>query len=160
MAALVISCGTALAAGAGAASASPNQAEPGLGTTAAASQQLATTSTTTVPSGGGASAAQADATQPAAGTPTISVAGSDHRLLTEDRKILIIVGALIFVAVALTLLTIRYWRQTRPARIAALAPAPRHLAGGVAPLPEPHADPSATAEHSVLAGTAGPPAGP
>lgn len=34
---------------------------------------------------------------------------------SEDRKIWAVVGGLVFVALALTVLTFRYWRQTRPA---------------------------------------------
>lgn len=33
---------------------------------------------------------------------------------TEDRKIAAVVGGLVAVALALTVLTVRYWRQTRP----------------------------------------------
>jgi hypothetical protein len=35
-------------------------------------------------------------------------------LFTESRKILAIIGGLVFVALALTLLTVRYWRITKP----------------------------------------------
>jgi hypothetical protein len=34
---------------------------------------------------------------------------------SEDRKIWAIIGGLLLVALALTVLTVRYWRQTRPA---------------------------------------------
>lgn len=38
----------------------------------------------------------------------------DRRLATESRRVLAIIGALVAVALALTILTIRYWRYTRP----------------------------------------------
>lgn len=43
----------------------------------------------------------------------------------EDRKIWAVVGGLVAVAVALTLLTVRYWRQTRPIGSGTAAPAGR-----------------------------------
>jgi hypothetical protein len=53
--------------------------------------------------------------------PTLALIPQSLRnWLTDDRKILVVVGGLLFIAVALTLLTVRYWRLTRPVR--ALAP--------------------------------------
>jgi len=46
--------------------------------------------------------------------PAAAAGPGSKRVADENRKIWIVVGALVAVALALTLLTIRYWRQTRP----------------------------------------------
>jgi hypothetical protein len=49
---------------------------------------------------------------------------SSRPLFTESRKIVAIIGGLVFVALALLLLTIRYWRVTRPVPVDAAMPEP------------------------------------
>lgn len=63
-----------------------------------------------------------DVTTPADGEGETA---SSRRVADENRKIWVVVAGLVAVAVLLSLLTIRYWHQTRPSRVAALAaPAP------------------------------------
>lgn len=72
-------------------------------------------SPTTAASGGpGSTEAPTSTTEPAAG-------GGSRRVADENRKIWVVVAGLIGVAVALSLLTFRYWRQTRPVPHAAPA---------------------------------------
>lgn len=54
-------------------------------------------------------------TEPGTATPlTSSGADGTGSSASEDRKVWAVVGGLVAVALALSLLTIRYWRQTRP----------------------------------------------
>lgn len=84
---------------------------------------------------------------------------SDRRLATENRRMLAIIGALIAVALGLTLLTVRYVRATRPvADDGTAAPAPRRrrkARGAVAGADHAAADddwePRATGEHTAIA---------
>ena len=104
-----------------------------VGPTSASAQVTPGAVTTTVPvSGTTVAGGSADgAVTETESSPRVVAAGSDHRLLTEDRKILGVVGGLVVVALALTLLTIRYWRQTKPVRPPVEPPSPaRHLVGG------------------------------
>lgn len=59
-------------------------------------------------------------------TTTESEEGSagSRRIADENRKIWVVVAGLIAVAVCLTLLTIRYWHQTRPSRLVVAAAPP------------------------------------
>lgn len=68
-------------------------------------------STTAAPAASGAVPATADES-----TPTAS--GRSEEIAEENRRIAMIVGALVAVAIALVLLTIRYWRATRPSAAA------------------------------------------
>ncbi|MEZ5178960.1 MAG: hypothetical protein R2746_12010 [Acidimicrobiales bacterium] len=65
-------------------------------------------------------------------------AGS-KRVADENRKIWAVVGGLVFVALALTLLTIRYWRKTRPVPVdvPAMVPADAATAAALTATPEP-----------------------
>ena len=51
---------------------------------------------------------------PDAETSSPTTSGRSAEIDAENRRILLIVGALVAVALALLLLTIRYWRATRP----------------------------------------------
>jgi pyruvate/2-oxoglutarate dehydrogenase complex dihydrolipoamide acyltransferase (E2) component len=100
-----------LALGAGPAAARPAQDAtttiPGTATTVAGS-------VTTLP------AATTTSSVPATSTTTSS------RVADENRKIWLVVGGLILVALALAALTVRYWRQTKPSLLPLDAePAPR-----------------------------------
>lgn len=59
-------------------------------------------------------------------TTTEAEQGSSNsrRVADENRKIWVVVAGLVAVAVCLTALTIRYWHQTRPSRVAAAAEPP------------------------------------
>jgi hypothetical protein len=46
----------------------------------------------------------------------VVLAAQERRLFTEDRKIYAVVAGLVVVALALSLLTVGYWRWTRPAQ--------------------------------------------
>ena len=59
--------------------------------------------------------------------PTLALIPPSVRAwLTDDRKIFLVVGGLLFIAVALTFLTVRYWRLTRPVKAARTSAAGRH----------------------------------
>jgi len=98
-------------------------------------------------------------------TQTLSGGGtSETRLLTESRKVLATIVALVFVAIALAMLTVRYWRVTKPVAPVEAAlvepPAPLPLGGGrrsrraVAGADHARADadwlPRGTGEHEVV----------
>lgn len=72
-------------------------------------------------------------------------------VLSEDHKIMIVVGGLVCVAIALTLLTYRYWRHTRPQPL--VAPPAKHLAGAGA-VPPPVADDLFVADATVAGAAA------
>lgn len=76
----------------------------GRGPTAAATPAQEPTPSSTMPAG-------TVAAVPTTSTPTGPDAG---KVAAEDRQIWLVVAGLVAVAVALLLLTIRYWRQTRP----------------------------------------------
>ncbi len=65
---------------------------------------------------------------------------SSSRVADENRRLWLVVGGLVVIALALTVLTIRYWRQTRPVR------ASEHL-------PEPEPDAPATGQLPVVVAT-------
>lgn len=56
----------------------------------------------------------ASTTVPAATAATPTTSGRSSEIDAENRRIALIVGGLVAVALALVLLTIRYWRTTRP----------------------------------------------
>ncbi|MCB0971921.1 MAG: hypothetical protein KDA97_10485 [Acidimicrobiales bacterium] len=89
--------------------------DPSVSTTAAD----ATTASTAAPAGTG------DVAPDDTGQTVLESPSSDQRLATENRRVLAVIGGLVVVAIALTLLTIRYARATRP------------VAGGEAPPSEP-----------------------
>lgn len=65
------------------------------------------------------------------------------RLVTESRKVLAVIGGLVIVALALALLTVRYWRQTKPVAGPAAAPVEPGPADGAAPAPDAAPEPEA-----------------
>lgn len=103
---------------------------------------------------GGTDAAAITTTTVAAGSPTTAVSATtaaeagqtlvetakppERRLATESRRVMAIIGALVFVALALLVLTIRYWRVTKPVRFEPDASTPT-------PEPEVPATPAAAA---------------
>ncbi|MEZ5140000.1 MAG: hypothetical protein R2702_18305 [Acidimicrobiales bacterium] len=105
--------------------ATPAGAQDGTSTTAVAfgggdPSAATTVASTEVP----ATTADAESTQEVTEGTT-----SESSLFTESRKVLATIGALVAVALALTLLTIRYWRTTKP--VAPSAPGdPKALRGG------------------------------
>ncbi|HRW38481.1 MAG TPA: hypothetical protein P5254_12330 [Aquihabitans sp.] len=91
--------------------ATPAGAQDGTSTTAVAfgggdPSAATTVASTDVPA---ATTAEAESTQEVTEGTT-----SESSLFTESRKVLATIGALVAVALALTLLTIRYWRTTKP----------------------------------------------
>jgi hypothetical protein len=68
-----------------------------------------TTTIAAVPAAG----SEAEPVEPVA-EPTEAVGTGSDKVADENRKIWAVVAALVLVAVALSLLTIRYWRKTRP----------------------------------------------
>ncbi len=68
-----------------------------------------------------------------AGTKTEFSAVDAKRVADENRKIWLVVGGLVMVALGITLLTVRYWRHTRPVPLAATSLQPgRHSRRAVA----------------------------
>ncbi len=87
----------------------------------APAQDPETTTTAPATTATTAPATEPDATEPAAADEEPESGVGSRRVADENRKIWFVVAALIAVAVALSLLTLRYWHQTRPE--AASAPA-------------------------------------
>lgn len=87
-----------------------------LGSLPAAAQDAPAATTTTAPSGAAGSAGSPAATTTVASDQTLVEAPKppERRLITESRRVMAIIGALVAVALALALLTVRYWRHTRP----------------------------------------------
>lgn len=75
------------------------------------------TSTTTVTDASAVTTTIPSTTTTGGGEISVAEGGpGSAEVAAENRKIWAVVAALVAVAIALTLLTIRYWRQTRPAR--------------------------------------------
>lgn len=112
--ALVLLVALAILASFGAEPASARSGQdPGVSTTSVAGSTQGTESgsTTSGGAGGPASTAATSTTQAATGV-------GSRRVADENRKIWVVVAGLIGVAVGLSLLTFRYWRQTRPVPLA------------------------------------------
>lgn len=77
------------------------------------------------------------AVEPVTSTTAPEAGAGSRRVADENRKIWVVVAGLVVVAVVLSLLTIRYWRQTRPVRPATPEPDPD-------PDPEPEPEPEPT----------------
>ena len=98
-----------------------------------------------------------------AGTKTGVTASDTKRVAEENRKIWLVVGGLVLVALGITLLTVRYWRYTRPVPLASTPAQPgRHSRRAVAGADHAAADeqwePRGTGEHDrVEASPAGRP---
>lgn len=73
----------------------------------------------------------------------------EKRLATESRRVMAIIGALIFVALALTVLTIRYVRVTKPVRVDAADAGAADTAGIPAPATAPVTDAPAAVASTV-----------
>jgi hypothetical protein len=91
------------------------------------------------------------APEPAA-EPTVEP--TSRPLFTESRKILAIIGGLVFVAFALALLTVRYWRMTKPIPAAVGSPS---ADGAPAPVDPSSFDP---ADAPLFVGDLDPPLAP
>ncbi len=98
-------------------------------------------STTVAPTG----VAPTDDTMPTAGTgdTTESTGAGSRRVADENRKIWAVVAGLVLVAIALSLLTIRYWRRTRPVADTTGLMLPTDAALAVALASEPETGPPA-----------------
>ncbi|WP_426572281.1 hypothetical protein [Aquihabitans sp. McL0605] len=83
-------------------------------TGAALGGQLTGSTTTVVGATTTPVAATAAPTTTAADTVVDTPRPPAQRLVTESRKVAAVIGALLVVALALTLLTVRYWRATKP----------------------------------------------
>ena len=122
--------------GAGPAGAMPAQ-DPITSTTAASVQTTALGPTTAVAG---------------AGTDTEVSASDTKRVADENRKIWLVVGGLVLVALGITLLTVRYWRYTRPVPPSTTPAEPgrhsrRSVAGADHAAADEQCEPRGTGEH-------------
>lgn len=99
--------------------------DPDTSTTAGFPVETTTTVVVTTTAPAPTTASTTTASEPSTSSP------SRTRVADENRKIWLVVAGLVAVAIALTLLTIRYWRHTRPVPQAIGAPA----LGDVPPAP-------------------------
>lgn len=108
----VLALALAVVVGAGPASARAAQ-DPGV----TATFEVATTTTTLAGSSTTVPATAGVTTTAAGGDGAPDVGAGSKRVADENRKIWAVVAGLVLVALALSVLTIRYWRRTRPVPI-------------------------------------------
>ena len=95
--------------GAGSPASARTSQDPGTSTTAGFGGDPSTTGVSVTTAAPATTTASATTEAPAS-----SGGPGSKRVADENRKIWLVVGALVAVAIALTLLTVRYWRHTRP----------------------------------------------
>jgi len=137
---VLIALGLPLAAAATPRAGAPRQTDPA--TTVTTTENLLEGETTT--------ASTAPATT---AVPRQSVADAQKQADADTRRVWTIVIALLVVAFLFFVLTIAYWRHTRPSRQPApTTPAPKHAkgAGKAEPKPEPPAEPDGDGEGPKL----------